>query len=466
MSDFEAPIKTSLTDAVDPTLSAEVTAARELKVKQAALSSATDSVAVVATDLDIRPLSSTTDSVAVTGSLTVSATDLDIRNLAFAADSVTAHLAAGSTVAVTATDLDIRNLANATDSVTAHLAADSTVAISNQVKLDDSTPVRVQGYVSIQNSVEVVGSIDIGHISDPVYLDQDSRIGLVDGTEIIVSNTVQTRALTSATDSVTVAGTVAVSGSDLDIRDLGFATDSVTAHLAAGSTVAVTASDLDIRNLAHATDSVEAHLAAGSTVALTAGSEVSVNNTVQIRALSAGTDSVSVSGTVAVSGTNLDIRDLSSVTDSVTAHLAAGSTVAVTASDLDIRNLSSATDSVAVTGSVSITSDEQALATYGFEEDVVKGASFTVAALISSGKIFKGGLVLVGSAGGCKVKIGAQDGAAYNGIAVVYQQPRVNTPIPLPRFSIAGNGTMQIVVEVTNLDHTTDLHISIQGTEE
>lgn len=44
------------------------------------------SVAVTATDLDIRDLSSATDSV------TVLATDLDIRDLAFATDSVTAHI--------------------------------------------------------------------------------------------------------------------------------------------------------------------------------------------------------------------------------------------------------------------------------------------------------------------------------------------------------------------------------------
>jgi hypothetical protein len=68
------------------------------------------SVTVSATDLDIRDLNSATDSV------TVVATNLDVRDLAFATDKVDVS---GSSVTVSATDLDIRNLVAATDSVTA-----------------------------------------------------------------------------------------------------------------------------------------------------------------------------------------------------------------------------------------------------------------------------------------------------------------------------------------------------------
>lgn len=106
-----------------------------------ALTSA-DTVTVVATDLDIRDLSHTQDSVKVGdgtdflainadgslnitdngGSLTVDATDLDIRDLAFATDKVDASGSAvtvSNTVAVSATDLDIRDLTAASDSVSA-----------------------------------------------------------------------------------------------------------------------------------------------------------------------------------------------------------------------------------------------------------------------------------------------------------------------------------------------------------
>lgn len=78
------------------------------------------SIAVTATDLDIRDLAFATDSVdvsgssvSITGSVAVTATDLDIRDLAFATDSVDVSGSAVSitgSVAVTATDLDIRDL--------------------------------------------------------------------------------------------------------------------------------------------------------------------------------------------------------------------------------------------------------------------------------------------------------------------------------------------------------------------
>jgi hypothetical protein len=92
---------------------------------------------VSATDLDIRDLSSATDSVSAVQSGTwnvtvdnpfdgvVSATDFDIRDLAFATDSVTAHQGGTWNVTVdnpfdgvvTATDLDIRDLTHVDDSV-------------------------------------------------------------------------------------------------------------------------------------------------------------------------------------------------------------------------------------------------------------------------------------------------------------------------------------------------------------
>lgn len=103
-------------------------------------------VVATATDLDIRDLTSVSDSVEVLqathdnlnanvnlqvgdvdvangnpvpisdagGSLTVDAIDLDIRDLAFATDSVDVS---GSSVTVSATDLDIRDLTHASDSV-------------------------------------------------------------------------------------------------------------------------------------------------------------------------------------------------------------------------------------------------------------------------------------------------------------------------------------------------------------
>jgi hypothetical protein len=266
--------------------------------------------------------------------------------------------------------------------------------------------------------------------------------------------------LTSATDSVAVTGSVTVSSTDLDIRNLAESTDHVTAHLAAGSTVAVTATDLDVRDLAHATDSVTAHLAAGSTVAVTA-------NDLDIRPLSSSTDSVSVTGavTATVSATDLDIRDLAFASDSVTAHLAAGSTVAVTASDLDIRNLSSATDSVTVVGSVSIAGSDP-VASFGESASVAKDASFSHDYVVTSGKKFRGDSIVVGSFGSAKVSVGVWNGTSFVPKMVFAQQPRFNQAMPIKGISVTGNGTLAIRVTVTNLDHATDLSISIQGTED
>lgn len=72
-------------------------------------------IAVTATNLDIRDLAFASDKVDVSGSsVTVTATNLDIRDLVFATDKVDVS---GSSVTVSATDLDIRDLTLAADAV-------------------------------------------------------------------------------------------------------------------------------------------------------------------------------------------------------------------------------------------------------------------------------------------------------------------------------------------------------------
>lgn len=84
-------------------------------------------IAVTATDLDIRDLAFATDSVTAyqgTSPWVVSATDLDIRDLAFATDKVdvsgssnVAVVDGGGSLTVDATDFDIRNLDYSQDNV-------------------------------------------------------------------------------------------------------------------------------------------------------------------------------------------------------------------------------------------------------------------------------------------------------------------------------------------------------------
>jgi hypothetical protein len=94
----------------------------------------------------------------------------------------------------------------------------------------------------------------------------------------------------------------------LTLHEMDYLQSSITAHQGGTWTidsitnsVTVTASDLDIRNLLSSQDSVEIKTAAGQALAIDGSGYITAN----------------INGTVTVSSTNLDIRDLSSATDSV-----------------------------------------------------------------------------------------------------------------------------------------------------
>jgi len=168
---------------------------------------------------------------------------------------------------------------------------------------DSSLPIRT----------EAAGDVDI-FISDATVSTQklkvnadgsiDTNITIPSGSKIII---------TDGTDDLEVNAdgslNAVVTATNLDIRDLAFATDTVDVS---GSSVTVSATDLDIRNLAFATDTVDV-----------SGSSVTVSATdLDIRNLVFATDTVDVSGSsVTVSATNLDIRDLVAATDSIQANL-------------------------------------------------------------------------------------------------------------------------------------------------
>jgi hypothetical protein len=145
--------------------------------------------------------------------------------------------------------------------------------------------------------------------------------------------------------------------------DLDFADDSVTAHQ--GGTwvidsitnpVTVTATDLDIRDLAFATDKVDV---TGSEVSLDAATLAALESiTVQNGAGAAAVNIQDGGNSITVDAADLDIRDLAFATDKVDVS---GSSVSITgdvnvtqgtspwvvsATDLDIRDLSAAQDSV------------------------------------------------------------------------------------------------------------------------
>lgn len=243
------------------------------------------SIAVTATDLDIRALSAqggdtvgalVTDgagnflSIDAQGKLSVKAENFDIRDLAHGSDSVTAHLAAGSQIeisnasmAVTGSDFDIRDLQYGSDSVTAHLAAGSQVEISNASLAVTASGLDIR-QLSMQNDSVTAQIINSSGIA--LKLDNLGRVDIV--------------------------------ATDLDIRTIDKDSDSITAHLAAGSQISisnasleVTAQDLDVRDLAYATDSVTAHFAAGSQVGISGSVTVEASD-LDIRGLTYGTDQV------------------------------------------------------------------------------------------------------------------------------------------------------------------------------
>lgn len=130
-----------------------------------------------------------------------------------------------------------------------------------------------------------------------------------------------------------------------DGTQIGHVSDALKVSLTNAS-VAVTATDLDIRDLAFATDKVDV---SGS--------------------------SVSISGTVAVSATDLDIRDLSAATDSVSAWTKDGSGNAI--------NSTSNALNVYVTGSGALTVNDAALANTAISANTTTVGTSLISAISS-----------------------------------------------------------------------------------
>jgi hypothetical protein len=171
----------------------------------------------------------------------------------------------------------------------------------------DGTGITATG-TSLDVNVTSAIAVDVDHTTDSV------KVG--DGTDFLaVNNDGSINAVVTATN--------------LDIRDLAFASDSVTAHQGGSWTVTATATDLDIRDLAFATDSVDV---SGSSVSITGDVNVTQGTSPWV-----------------VSATNLDIRDLAFATDSVTAHQ--GGSWTVTANDAALANTAIENTAASVTTS-------------------------------------------------------------------------------------------------------------------
>jgi hypothetical protein len=158
----------------------------------------------------------------------------------------------------------------------------------------------------------------IGHVSDAL------KVNLSNSSIAVTATDLDIRDLAFATDKVDISGSSNVAVTDgggsltvdavnLDIRDLAFATDKV--DISGSSNVGVTATDFDIRNLDYSQDNIQIKSAAGVALAIDASGFITAKQ---------GTSPW------VVSATDLDIRDLSASQDKVQAWLRDGAGTAIT----------------------------------------------------------------------------------------------------------------------------------------
>lgn len=317
------------------------------------------------------------------GSINVnaSATDLDIRDLDAAQDNVaisdgTDTLAINNdgsiNAVVTATDLDIRDLAFATDKVD---------VTGSEVSLDATTLAALES-ITVQNGAGA------------------AAVNIQDG-----------------------GNSITVDATDLDIRDLDFATDSIDVS---GSSVTVTATDLDIRDLTHVTDSVK--IGDGTDF-------LAVNNDGSINSV--------------VTATDLDIRDLDAAQDSVAAHLFDEAGVAFSASNpLPVSLIDGAGTEIN---------------NYDTQANLAGGASDNHDYTVPGGNDFLLKRVLATASGKLKIEVQVDTGSGFNTIAVGFNSTATpNIELNFGPVQLAPTNVVRVIR--TNRDNQSqDVYSTIIG---
>ena len=202
---------------------------------------------------EVRQVSGAVDSVVVNDVLvtvgvnqvsganwSVSASDLDIRDLNISQDEILVHQVSGAswsvnagTVTVTATDLDIRDLVNATDSIAAYQVSGATWSVSvNDAFRTTAASNLINSDDRLRVSVETGGS------------------GLTDAE--LRASSIPVAQVSGAIWSTEVTNTVPVSATDLDIRNLVNATDSIAAYQVSGANWSVSVAESKAEDAAHA----------------------------------------------------------------------------------------------------------------------------------------------------------------------------------------------------------------------
>jgi uncharacterized lipoprotein YehR (DUF1307 family) len=295
-----------------------------------------------------------------------------------------------------------------------------------------------------------------------------------------------------ADGSINVNSTL--SATDLDIRDLVFATDKVdvsgsevsldSATLAALENITVSATNLDIRDLTFAADKVDV---SGSEVSLDSATLAALENITVAGTVELGATTLAALESITVTATDLDIRDLAFATDKVdvsgsevsldSATLAALENITVSATNLDIRDLTHVSDSIKIgdgtdflavnsDGSINaVIQDEPGTETVNYDTTaaVAGGATDNHDFLVTSGgKLFQ---VWSSASGKLKSEVQIETGSAtgtFNTVAVGFNStsnPNIDTKFA--KYATVPTGARVRVIRTNRDNQAQDVYSTI-----
>lgn len=254
-------------------------------------------------------------------------------------------------------------------------------------------------------------------------------------------------------------GSLTVDATNLDIRDLAFATDKVDVT-GSDVTATVTATDLDIRDLTHVSDSVKV---GDGTDFLAVNADGSVNITDN-------------GGSLTVDATDLDIRNLVFATDKVDVT-GSDVTATVTATDLDIRDLTHVSDSVKIgdgtnflevnnDGSINVVpQDEPGTETVNYDTSatVAGGASDNHDFVVTNGgKLYQ---VIASGSGKMKIEVQIETGSAtgvFNTVGVLFNSTaNPNMDLDLRKYALIPVGARVRVIRTNRENQAQDVYSTI-----
>jgi hypothetical protein len=301
---------------------------------------------------------------------------------------------------------------------------------------------------------------DLSHTQDSV------KVG--DGTDFLAIAADGSIAITDNGGSLTVDGSVTVSATNLDIRDLSHSQDSIKigdgtdflavaadgsiaitdngGSLTVDGSVTVSATDLDVRDLSHTQDSIK--IGDGSDfLAIAADGSIAITD---------NGGSLTVDGSVTVSATDLDIRDLSAASDSVKSQIADGS-----------GNYYSASNPVPVTISNNNLGDE--VNDYSTASAIAAAATSNHDYTVTAGKTLLLAQIEASASGKAKIEVQIESGVAsgvFNSRFVMFNStanPNMQLELKAPISVSAG---VRVRVIRTNKDNQSqDLYSTISGQE-